>query len=120
VTVPLDPKTLRRMSDTELREEAQRRRRLRAQGGSAAKKSPSPPGWLDEHEAAQVLQWYANLELSPGARLEDIDAAYERLSRKYHPERHRNDPARKLAAEKLMASLDAAREGLKAYVRRRS
>lgn len=94
---------------------------MRARGPSAgvSQKKPSPPGWLDEHEAAQVLQWYANLELAPGARLEDIDAAYERLVRKYHPERHR-DPERRRAAEKLVASLESAREGLKAYVRRRS
>lgn len=108
------------MSDAELQEEAQRRRKARARGETpGAPKKPSPPGWLNEREAAQVLQWYANLELAPGARLEDIDAAYERLVRKYHPERHR-DAERKRAAEKLIASLEVAREGLKAYVRRRS
>ena len=114
---PLDAKTLRRMSDGELLEEATRRRRARARG--AAPKKPSPPGWLDERDAAQVLQWYANLELAPGARVEEIDAAYERLVRRYHPERH-PDPERRRAAEKLLARLEAARDGLKAYVRRRT
>lgn len=105
------------MSDTELREEVERRRKLRARG--AAPKKPSPPGWLDEDEAAQVLQWYANLELAPGAQLDEIDAAYERLVRKFHPERHR-EPERKKAAEKLLVRLETARDGLKAYARRRS
>ncbi|MCB9601135.1 MAG: DnaJ domain-containing protein [Sandaracinus sp.] len=115
----LDPKVLRRMSDAELREEVERRRKLRARGATQERKKPSPPGWLDEDEAAQVLQWYANLELAPGAQLDEIDAAYERLVRKFHPERHR-EPERKKAAEKLLLRLEAARDGLKAYARRRS
>ena len=47
------------------------------------------------------------------------DAAYERLVRKFHPERHR-EPERKKAAEKLLVRLETARDGLKAYARRRS
>lgn len=116
----IDPKTLRKMSDAELEAEARRRRRERAQGASRRSSAGSERRWLDETEAAQVLQWYANLELAPGARLDDIEEAYARLSRSYHPDRHRDDPERRKAAETLLARLTAAREGLIAYAKRRS
>ena len=64
---------------------------------------------------ASMLLW-SLLHIS-GTRA--VNAAYERLVRKFRPERHR-EPERKKAAEKLLVRLETARDGLKAYARRRS
>ena len=68
----LDKATLSRMSDDELRDELKRRRKARASGRRRGED-------LDAKQIAQVMRWYANLELDPGASREQIEEAYRRL-----------------------------------------
>ncbi len=105
----LDKKLLRRLSDEELQQEALRRRRARA------RRTLGSPGDATESYAKKVLQFYANLELPVGASLAEIEEAYARLRAKYDPTKHLADPEKREAAERLMASLTRAYEGLRAH-----
>lgn len=100
-------KPLGELSDAELEEELLRRRRERAhrRGAKADRKDVSP-------QQKQTEQWYANLELEPGASLDDVKRAYRDLMRRYHPDKHLGDPARHKAATKLAASLTEAYQAL--------
>ena len=102
-------KELRAMSDAELEEEAKRRRRMRA-SGRRDRDLPRPE---------EVMKWYASLELEPGASIEEIEDAYERLSRKYHPDKHKGDDKKHRMAVALAASLEEAYRKLAAHVRKR-
>ena len=50
---------------------------------------------------------YEVLEINKGAGKEEIQKAYRRLVKKYHPDQYRNHPLEKLAEEK-MAEINAA------------
>src|SRR5687767_7998959 len=47
-----------------------------------------------DRETADIRRYYANLELPIGAPLSEVKAAYRRLMRRYHPDRHQHDPDR--------------------------
>lgn len=100
-------KPLSQLSDAELEEELLRRRRDRAQkrGGKVDRKNVSP-------QQKQTEQWYANLELEPGATLDEVKQAYRELMRRYHPDKHLGDPARHKAATELAQSLTDAYQAL--------
>jgi DnaJ-domain-containing protein 1 len=100
-------KPLSELSDAELEEELLRRRRQRARrrGGKVDRQDVSP-------QQKQTEQWYANLELEPGATLDDVKQAYRELMRKYHPDKHLGDPARHKAATELAQSLTDAYQAL--------
>ncbi len=120
-------KPLAELSDSELEEELIRRRRARAakrSGGASAeeanaeearervakdepKPSPAkePPRSPQEQ---QLTQYYANLELSPGATLDEVRKAYRDLMKRYHPDKHLGDPERHKAATELAQSLTRA------------
>ena len=114
-------KPLSELSDAELEAELIRRRRARAQGRSAADAAglgrrdgaPSP-------RRKQLLQYYANLELDPGASLADIKAAYRELMKRYHPDKHARDDAKHRAATELAQQLTTAYVGLLEHLERRS
>jgi DnaJ-domain-containing protein 1 len=96
-------KPLSELTDAELQEELQRRRRRR--GYSPERSSArAAPGW-------KVRQWYRNLELKPGASRAEVEEAYERLSQKYDPDRY-DDEDKRRAAIKLVAGLGEAYYGL--------
>ncbi len=66
---------------------------------------PPPP------EPAQdpvIAGYYANLELPYGANLEEVRAAWKRLMKQYHPDRHAQDPAKREVANALCAQLTQA------------
>jgi DnaJ-domain-containing protein 1 len=50
---------------------------------------PPPPRRSIDPE---LRRYYANLELPEGASLAEVKAAYRRLVRTYHPDRHAGDP----------------------------
>ncbi len=55
--------------------------------------------------------YYANLELPYGADLAAVKAAWKRLMKQYHPDRHAQDPAKREDANALCAQLtDAYKE----------
>jgi DnaJ like chaperone protein len=92
---------LSELSDDELEEELLRRRRERASGKRRTNDDASP---LDK----RVAQFYANLELTPGATLDEVKSAYRRLMSKYHPDKHMGDPAKHRAASDLAQELTRA------------
>jgi len=109
---PLDAREIASLSDSELEEELLRRRRLRARGHSEAdaaglgrQNEPSP-------QLKQLRSYYANLELNPGASAEDVKRAYRSLMRRYHPDKHADDPEKYRAATELARSLTEAYQAL--------
>ncbi len=64
--------------------------------------SSTPP------KADPLAQYYANLELSPGADRKAVKSAWRRLMKKYHPDLHSQDPAKKEVAEELTQKLTEA------------
>lgn len=112
--VRIGNKPLRELTDRELEEELARRRRAR--GGTVAEPTGETPRLAAAVRRAQVKQWFVNLELQPGATLEDVKAAYGRLIAKYHPDKHAGDPEKHRAATKLAHGLTEAYHGLVEYL----
>ena len=125
------PKPLADLSDRELEEEVQRRRRLRA----AAKRPEAPITETERRaldrfergeargsggdsdmaaavERADYVKHYSALELRPGATLAQVEKAYRELVAKYDPAKHARDPEKHRAATQLVAELTRAREVL--------
>lgn len=65
---------------------------------------PSP----ESAEDPVLAGYYANLELPYGANLEAVKAAWKRLMKQYHPDRHAQDPAKREVANALCAQLTHA------------
>ena len=101
-------KPLPELSDRELEEELLRRRRERAGGRHGQRRSDRD----DSPQNKQMAQYYANLELEPGASLEAVKSAYRDLMRKFHPDKHLGDPERHRAATELAQSLTKAYQAL--------
>lgn len=93
---------IRNLKDDELAAEAQERHLRRSRGA----------------KPERVLQYFANLELDPGASVEAIEASYARLVERYDPERQ-STPAKKATAEALLRSLREAHAGLHHYLKHR-
>ena len=112
-------KPLSELTDKELEAELVRRRRMRASGrGVTSSEDASPEARRAKAavERANVRQWYANLELAPGATIADVKAAYERLMKRYDPAKHARDPDKHRAATDLARGLREAYEGLLAHL----
>ncbi|MBI4821807.1 MAG: DnaJ domain-containing protein [Deltaproteobacteria bacterium] len=88
--------------------------RPRSQSQTRAHDEPTKPVRSDE-----LARWYANLELPYGAPLEEVRAAYRRMMRRYHPDRHRTDPTSEAAAAELVMALREAHDGLIDHLTRR-
>ncbi|MBK8012669.1 MAG: J domain-containing protein [Deltaproteobacteria bacterium] len=67
-------------------------------------------------EQDRIHRYYANLELPVGAPRVSVKAAYRRLVRLYHPDRHHSDVERQATATKLLLELRKAYEGLLAHL----
>ena len=66
-------------------------------------------------EAAQdptLARYYANLELPYGADIEAVREARRRLLKRYHPDLHSADPARKRTATAVAQGLNRAHDEL--------
>lgn len=100
-----DNKPLSELTDAELLEEVQRRRRARGLHTPLA----DGPSKLSDHQAAQ---YFANLELHPSAGAKEVEAAYERLKQRFAPAADSSDPERRRAAGQLLRSLREAYTGL--------
>ena len=60
-----------------------------------------------------LAKYYANLELPYGADLETVRKAWKKLVRKYHPDLHSTDPAKRQLANELSQGLNRAYEEIK-------
>jgi len=109
-------KPLGELSDRELEEEILRRRRERAVGRARGERKrerePSP-------QDKQLAQYYANLELSPGATIDDVKKAYRALMRRFHPDKFLGDPEKHRAATELAQSLTEAYQKLSARLEKK-
>lgn len=108
-------KPLSELTDRELEAELMRRRRLRA-GGRGAAHGPlegEPSSRVSAAvRRAHVKQWYANLELRPGAGADEVRAQYAALMQRYDPEKHAKSPEKHRAAVELVRGLTEAYHGL--------
>ena len=110
--VRIGDKALSELSDAELKIELERRRRARGHRSGSTSTSSSPrtrdgkaPGW-------KVRQWFRDLELEPGASRDQVEQAYQRLSKKYDPDKYDDDPEKHRAAVRLIVGLREAYDGL--------
>lgn len=55
-----------------------------------------------------LAQYYANLELQPGADRKAVRAAWKRLMKKYHPDLHETDPNKIDTANELSRKITEA------------
>ena len=62
--------------------------------------------------STQISRFYANLELPIGAGPDEVRAAYRRMMRRYHPDRHHQDGDKTEVATELAQRLRAAHDGL--------
>ncbi len=60
-----------------------------------------------------LAKYYANLELPYGADLERVRKAWKKMVRKYHPDLHCADPAKRQLATELSQGLNRAYEEIK-------
>lgn len=115
--MPIGDKPLKDLSDRELDEELQRRRRSRGQvvvRDEPPARSPrlsAPRHGGKGRSGWKVRQFYRNLELEPGATRDEVEIAYVRLSEKYHPDRQK-DPDKKRVATQLAGALREAYRGI--------
>lgn len=82
-----------------------------ASSGSARAAKSSPGS-----NSAQVAEWYRTLNLSPGADLAEVKAAYRQLMRKYHPDMHAGNPQKQKAANELSMRVTTAYNGLQTHL----
>ena len=138
-------RSLEDLSDEELEAELERRRREAAARAAAreaeerkrsskekadegAQKKTSPPKTddvstedlfhLPPQRRRELRRYYANLELPFGAPLDEVNQAYRRLMRQYHPDRYPDDPARRQLATQLTQKLTRAYNEIKQELRR--
>lgn len=94
---------LSELSDAELSAEVAARRTARA----GANRRQNPPVL-----SKRLRQHYLDLELKPGAGLNEIRAQYQRLVAKYHPDKHAGNPEKHRAALRLTRGLTTAYSAL--------
>ena len=63
-----------------------------------------------------LAKYYANLEIPYGSDLETATAAWKRLMKKYHPDRHSSDPQKQKVANELVQELNRAYDYIKNYL----
>ena len=79
------------------------------------RQGPGPDPAREGQEAAQdptLARYYANLELPYGADVEAVRESRRRLLKRYHPDLHSTDPARKRTATTVAQGLNRAHDEL--------
>jgi DnaJ-domain-containing protein 1 len=113
------------MSDDELAQEIERRRRARdeveeAIRGGRPRSAPPPPRTPPRTAAGDdaIRKAYAALEVPAGSDFETVRKSYRRLMRKYHPDLHGGSPDKSRAATDLTQRLTQAYKTLEKHLRR--
>ena len=84
-----------------------------------AESTAADSAWETPREQAtdpRLAALYANLEVPYGSDLPSVRAGWRRLLKKYHPDLHGVDPAKREVANELTARLTAAYEELEAVL----
>lgn len=63
-----------------------------------------------------IADYYANLEVPYGSDLPTVKESYRKLMRRYHPDRHANDPEMEAMATELSQELTRAFTAIEAYL----
>ena len=71
----------------------------------------------DEHREKTIRDYYANLEVPYGSDLETVKASYVKLMRRYHPDRHSNNPEMEAMATELSQELSQAYSAVRAWLK---
>jgi hypothetical protein len=103
-------KPLAALSDAELLDEVQQRRRRRGVEAEATTPAVSAT-------RSQIAKHLASLELKADATLEQVDSGYARLHAKYSPFLEADNAERRAAAKRLLDSLEHAYRELKAHLK---
>lgn len=88
-------------------------------GSSAGNERGGDPSWRSQGAATDsgkdpdMARWYANLEVPYGSDFETVQAAWKKLVRDYHPDRHGQDAERHATATEILKELNNAYEQLK-------
>lgn len=78
---------------------------LENQSNRAQKETFNPPG---RSFLPKEAEYYANLELEPGAEYKQIKQNYRKLLSQYHPDKFESDPQKRKVAEDITVRLNEA------------
>lgn len=123
------------LSDAELQEELERRRKARDEVDELLRRRPgsvsgrraasergethrAPPPKPLSDDALKLKRAYAALEVREGSDFETVRRAYRDLMRKYHPDRHAGSPEKQRAANEVTQRLTEAYKLLEKQLRR--
>jgi hypothetical protein len=70
--------------------------------------SDKPPSNRGFDQDPDLATYYANLEIPYGTGREDVEAAWKRQVRRYHPDRHASNPERHAVATELLQGINHA------------
>ena len=111
-------KGLDEYEDEELYAELERRKLERVgkkeQKPSASASASTSTSTSTKEPADELTRAYASLEVGKEADLETVKAQYRKLIRRYHPDRHANEP------EKHAVAVELAQKLTKAYMKIRA
>ena len=82
------------------------------EGGPPAQDAPADRSRQEAARHPTLARYYANLELPYGADIEAVREARRRLLKRYHPDLHSADPARKRTATTVTQGLNRAHDEL--------
>ena len=85
----------------------------RSSGSSRSKNT------IKENRERKINQHYANLELAPGAPIEDVHKAWRKLILKYHPDRHAGDKTRIQRATRISQIINSSYSALLEHLERK-
>lgn len=77
--------------------------------GSQGRSSSDSAGWQEDlrrKQAEGLARDYANLELKPGAPVDDVRKSYKRLLIKYHPDKFADSPEKQAIATEVTTKLN--------------
>ena len=76
-----------------------------------------PKSKSSNSDGKTIRDYYANLEVPFGSDLDTVKESYRRLMRKYHPDKHSDDPEREALATELSQELTQAYEAIEKYLK---
>lgn len=88
-------------------------------GGARGASSSSSRGFPFQRKDDKIAEYYKVMDLPYGAEFPEVKAAYRRLMRKYHPDRHAGNPKKQKAATELTMRVTQAYNALEEHLKGR-